>query len=168
MDAAWLRQNQQTRDSGIAQGWYGRLPLASIHSFDQPVREFEANFLASARPKLTVASLLGMRQKEDEPLGPYLTPISPSKGPVERQIDVIVGGSTVGGDSSSTRKAYARVEVQKRPQARCDPEITFESESEYPNHDDALVITARIVNARVKRIMIEIGSSADILYLEAF
>ncbi|RZR99252.1 hypothetical protein BHM03_00028766 [Ensete ventricosum] len=94
--------------------------------------------------------------------------VSPSKGPVERQIDVIVGGSIVGGDSSSTRKAYARAEVQKRPQARCDPEITFESEGEYPNHDDALVITTRITNARVKRIMIDIGSSADILYLKAF
>ncbi|RWV99305.1 hypothetical protein BHE74_00041723 [Ensete ventricosum] len=56
----------------IAQGWYIRLPPALIHSFDQLVREFEANFLTSARPKPIVASLLRMRQKEDEPLNPYL------------------------------------------------------------------------------------------------
>ncbi|RRT61121.1 hypothetical protein B296_00030544 [Ensete ventricosum] len=37
------------------------------------------------------------------------------KGPVERQVDVIIGGPSAGGNSSSARKAYARVEVQKRP-----------------------------------------------------
>ncbi|RRT43132.1 hypothetical protein B296_00038594 [Ensete ventricosum] len=57
---------------GIARGWCDRLPLASIHSFDQLAREFEANLLVSARPKPTAASLLGMRQKEDEHLGLYL------------------------------------------------------------------------------------------------
>ncbi|RWW00177.1 hypothetical protein GW17_00036870 [Ensete ventricosum] len=56
----------------IAQGWYSRLPPALIRSFDQLAREFDANFLASARLKPTVVSLLGMRRKEDEPLGPYL------------------------------------------------------------------------------------------------
>ncbi|RWW00009.1 hypothetical protein GW17_00037048, partial [Ensete ventricosum] len=57
---------------GIAQGWYDQLPPSSIHSFDQLAREFEANFFASAWPKPTVASLLRMRQKEDEHLGRYL------------------------------------------------------------------------------------------------
>ncbi|RZS25245.1 hypothetical protein BHM03_00058431 [Ensete ventricosum] len=57
---------------GIARGWYAQLPLASILSFDQLTREFEANFLASAQLKSTIASLLGMRQKEHEPFGPYL------------------------------------------------------------------------------------------------
>ncbi|RWW09169.1 hypothetical protein GW17_00027341, partial [Ensete ventricosum] len=58
---------------GIARGWYGRLPPSSSHSFDQLAREFKVNFLASAWPKPTTASLLGMRQKEDEHLGRYLT-----------------------------------------------------------------------------------------------
>ncbi|RZR85512.1 hypothetical protein BHM03_00012516 [Ensete ventricosum] len=85
-----------------------------------------------------------------------------------RQVDVIVGGSTAGGVSSSVRKAYALTEVLKRPRARSDPGINFESESEYPDHEDALVVAARIANARVSRIMIDTGSSADILYLDAF
>ncbi|RZS17412.1 hypothetical protein BHM03_00049543 [Ensete ventricosum] len=34
--------------------------------------EFESNFLSSARPKPTAASLLGIRQKEEEHLGQYL------------------------------------------------------------------------------------------------
>ncbi|RZR86309.1 hypothetical protein BHM03_00013489 [Ensete ventricosum] len=140
---------------GIARGWYGRLPLAFIHSLDQLVKEFEANFIASARSKPTIASLLVMRQKEDEPLGPYLVCFT-------KEIRAIpdTHPPTVGGDSSSAGKAYAHVEVQKRPRARGNPEITFESKSEYPDHDDALVITTRIANARLKHIMIDTGSSS--------
>ncbi|RWV77791.1 hypothetical protein GW17_00061337 [Ensete ventricosum] len=128
------------------------------------------------RPKPTTASLLGMRQKEEEHLGQYLAhftdePREPSlrpKGPVERHIDVIVGGLATVGVSSSTRKAYARAEVQKRPRPRGDPGFTFEFGSEYPDHDNGLVVTARIANAYVRHIMIDTGSSADILYLDAF
>ncbi|RZS27272.1 hypothetical protein BHM03_00060716 [Ensete ventricosum] len=70
--------------------------------------------------------------------------------------------------SSSARKAYARVEVQKRPRPRGDPGFTFDFESEYPDHDDALVITACIANTSIIYIMIDTGSSTDILYLDAF
>ncbi|RWV83798.1 hypothetical protein GW17_00054548 [Ensete ventricosum] len=52
-----------------------------------------------------------------KPREPSLCP----KGPMERQIDMIVGGPAVGGDSSSARKAYARLEVQKRPRVQHDP-----------------------------------------------
>ncbi|RRT57907.1 hypothetical protein B296_00018149 [Ensete ventricosum] len=43
--------------------------------------------------------------------------------------------------------------------AQCDSEITFKSENEYSDHDDGLVILARITNAYVKHIMIDIRSS---------
>ncbi|RZS06215.1 hypothetical protein BHM03_00036841 [Ensete ventricosum] len=99
-----------------------------------------------------------------KPHEPSLRP----KGHVERQVDIIVGGSAAGGVSSSARKAYARTKVQKRPRPQSDPGITFKSESEYPNHDDAMVVTARIANACVKCIMIDTRSSVDILYLDAF
>ncbi|RWW47519.1 hypothetical protein BHE74_00046484 [Ensete ventricosum] len=39
---------------------------------------------------------------------------------------------------------------------------------EYLDHDDALVIMARIVNTRVKRIMIDTRSTDDILYFDTF
>ncbi|RWW39844.1 hypothetical protein BHE74_00054784 [Ensete ventricosum] len=90
------------------------------------------------------------------------------KVPIERQIDIIVCGPTASGVSCSARKAYARVEVQKRPRPRSDPGITFESEDEYLDHDDALVVMAYIVNARVRRIMIDTRSFTDILYVDAF
>ncbi|RWW42970.1 hypothetical protein BHE74_00051422 [Ensete ventricosum] len=65
------------------------------------------------------------------------------RGPIEKQIDVIIDGATSRGDSSSARKAYARSVVEKRPGSVHDLEITFGLENEvYPSHDDTLVISA--------------------------
>ncbi|RRT36962.1 hypothetical protein B296_00046170 [Ensete ventricosum] len=66
-------------------------------------------------------------------------------------------------------KAYARSEVEKRSTHDEDLDITFKSRGEeYPCHDDALVISIRMANAYVKRVMINTGSSIDILYFDAF
>ncbi|XP_064962889.1 uncharacterized protein LOC135611252 [Musa acuminata AAA Group] len=89
--------------------------------------------------------------------------------PVERQVDVIIGGPAAGGNSSSARKSYARSSVEKRPRPELEPEISFGAEEgERSHHDDALVISIQIANARVKRVMVDTGSSVDILYLDAF
>nr|XP_009392512.1 PREDICTED: uncharacterized protein LOC103978443 [Musa acuminata subsp. malaccensis] len=106
-------------------------------------------------------------------LGPYLeepreeTPHP--RGPVERQINVISGGPAANGSISTTRKAYSRSTVEKCPQPELEPEITFRAgEVERSHHDDALVISIRIVNARVKRVMVDTESSTDVLYLDTF
>lgn len=68
-----------------------------------------------------------------------------------------------------TRKAYARSMVEKRPRSKPGLEITFGAEeAKFPNHDDALVVSVCIANARVKRVMVDTKSSADMLYLEVF
>lgn len=69
----------------------------------------------------------------------------------------------------SERKAYAQTIVEKHPKQRDRPEITFKvGEVEYPDRDDSLVILVRIANTQVKRVMVDTGSSIDVLYLDAF
>ncbi|XP_065015433.1 uncharacterized protein LOC135642878 [Musa acuminata AAA Group] len=91
------------------------------------------------------------------------------EGPVERHIDVIAGGPASGGISISRRKAYARSARADAPQRSPDPEVAFPPEgAKRSGHDDALVITTRIANTQVRRIMIDTGSSANVLYLDTF
>lgn len=86
-------------------------------------------------------------------------------------INIIISGVALEGDSSSTHKANALATIEKLSQMENDLEIIFKKEKmEYLglNHDDALVIFMRMVNALIKKVMINIGSSTNMFYFDAF
>ncbi|URD75670.1 hypothetical protein MUK42_33875 [Musa troglodytarum] len=58
----------------------------------------------------------------------------------------------------------------KRFHLSMNPSIMFKEEMEHldPNHDNAIVIYLRIINALVKRILVDTKSSIDILYYDSF
>jgi hypothetical protein len=99
---------------------------------------------------------------------------------VVREIHTIVGGIAGGGDSNSARKAYARslkgqeVYSLHRPSkaVRTDSVVLCFSEEDAQGvvipHDDALVVTLTVANHGIHRILMDNGSSADILYWPAF
>ncbi|KAL0445602.1 UNVERIFIED_CONTAM: hypothetical protein Slati_1688100 [Sesamum latifolium] len=90
---------------------------------------------------------------------------------------MITGGS-IGGDSHHARKAKIRKAYGQTIREILDVEVTEDApiiqfgraERSGPRsaHNDALVITALLANYKVERIFIDSGSSANILFGEAF
>ncbi|RRT40083.1 hypothetical protein B296_00037488 [Ensete ventricosum] len=51
---------------GPTRMWYSRLKPYSISSFNQMVKEFKSNFLASVKPKSSTAAFLELSKKDEE------------------------------------------------------------------------------------------------------
>ncbi|GAV61395.1 hypothetical protein CFOL_v3_04922 [Cephalotus follicularis] len=94
-------------------------------------------------------------------------------------IHTISGGVASGGDHSNARKACGRqsLTVQQVPHSKRlrtggDEEVITFSEVDYEGvhlpHDDPVVVTLLVELFTMKRILIDSGSSADILYKHAF
>ena len=95
------------------------------------------------------------------------------------EIHVILGGFAGGGESSSSRKSHLRSirsadmgEIQAVSKLqRVDTTITFsDSDLEGCQHpyDDPLVVRAIVANTTVHRVLVDNGSSADIIFASAF
>ncbi|XP_064994005.1 uncharacterized protein LOC135630767 [Musa acuminata AAA Group] len=154
---------------GPTRTWFNRLHPFLVLSFDQLVpSQLRSNIkdcrdLQNQIEELIRRGHIGHYLKEPGEATPC------PRGPVEMQIDVITDEPAAADSSSMARKGYAHSTVEKRPRPELDPEITFRTEEvERYHHDDALVISVWIANARVKRVMVDTGSSTDMLYLDAF
>ncbi|XP_010496845.1 PREDICTED: uncharacterized protein LOC104773875 [Camelina sativa] len=92
----------------------------------------------------------------------------------KKRIDVIMGGSRLFRNSITTIKDHQRKLASPQPKrARVTvsdlPEVSFsEKETEELDtlHDDALVISLDVANHEVCRILIDTGSSVDLIFLE--
>ncbi|KAH9727588.1 Ribonuclease H [Citrus sinensis] len=92
-------------------------------------------------------------------------------------VRVIAGGPTLAGDSNRSRKNYARYAMTskevllntpaaKRARVRQVPIMWTDEDEEgilYP-HEDALVIKATVASKKFDRILIDTGSSVDVLF----
>ena len=97
--------------------------------------------------------------------------------PPFRELRVIIGGISTG-QSSKSRKTYLKVVqniqlLEWSPKTRETKEqaITFideDAESVHHPHDDAIVITLLIADYMTRRVLVDNGSSADILHYSAF
>ncbi|GAV58356.1 hypothetical protein CFOL_v3_01890, partial [Cephalotus follicularis] len=101
------------------------------------------------------------------------------QGRREGVIHTISGGVTSEGDHKNARKAYGRqslavqqVHHSKRLKIGGDEEVITFSEADYEGvrlpHDDPVVVTLLVELFTMKRILIDSGSSANILYKHAF
>ena len=101
--------------------------------------------------------------------------------PPERQtplgnINVVSGGTFGGGDSQSATKRYARasradvayVRTEDHPSVETLTFSASDIQGIHCPHDDPLVVTLTIANYVVKRVLIDTGSSSDILFKSAF
>ena len=117
------------------------------------------------------------RERAQPPLPRQPTPVQHQ--PPLGEIHVISGGFAGGGESNSTRKAHfpsirpgETLEVQtvsKLP--RLDTTITFsdfDMEGCQHPHDDPLVIKVIVSNKTIHRVLVDNGSSADIIFASAF
>ncbi|XP_020235081.1 uncharacterized protein LOC109814952 [Cajanus cajan] len=128
---------------------------------------------SNRRPRHTQDDTRRDRRRERTPPKDAPAKVSEARQqPIHGDFNTIAGGFAGGGATSAARKRYTRSVVTvsefRRP---TQSEISF-SDSDYegvaPHEDDPVVVSAIVMGYNVKRVLIDQGSSADILFWETF
>jgi len=94
--------------------------------------------------------------------------------PVHGELNTISGGFSRGGSSASKHKRYARVVMTvatRRPDHPPESALCFTSsglEDVVPHEDDPVVISIVTMGRKVHRVLINQGSSADVMFWSTF
>ncbi|KAJ0985379.1 hypothetical protein J5N97_003735 [Dioscorea zingiberensis] len=100
----------------------------------------------------------------------------PNSANLDIKLFFIAGGPGYGGESSSLRKQYAKMvasvqEAASLKRGRPSAPITFSDEDlrrVYQPHDDALVVAIKVGVFTIYRVLVDTGSSTDIIFWDCF
>ncbi|MCH92502.1 hypothetical protein A2U01_0013442, partial [Trifolium medium] len=116
------------------------------------------------------------RQRSPRPPRKQTNDKDKGKETTNHVINTIAGGFSGGGESNFARKKYVRqvnqiAEMIGKVSFPKTPEPTFsehDAEGIVPHDNDPLIIQVHIFNWNIKRVLVDSGSSADIMYWDVF
>ncbi|KAL0373207.1 UNVERIFIED_CONTAM: hypothetical protein Scaly_1002300 [Sesamum calycinum] len=162
----------QTTLSGKIMAWFNQLPPGTIEAFEQLSHHFPHHFAINKLYPKTASYLFTIIQKENESLREYVQRFSKAVLEEDQLVEIQCGQekATIREVSNATDHV-AFSEVMAVQHESFENEITFNKqdlEGHLPTNNDAIVIAATISNFWVKKILIDSGSSVDILFYRAF
>ncbi|XP_017423461.2 uncharacterized protein LOC108332655 [Vigna angularis] len=175
-DAIWCRAFSLSLE-GEALEWFNSLPPNSIENFAGLQRLFNQQFASSSTQDLTVFELVTLKQGNEETLRTFMDHyqkiVQRVKGlSPELSLHYILLALRPGPfkDNVCWWAPKTMEELQERAR-RMMPPIAFSDEDFHtpdPDQDDLMVITAEIARYDVSKVLVDQGSSVNILYWKTF
>ena len=146
---------------GAAREWFTKLPTSSIYNFEQLGNSFLHHFVGGQHPRRTVDHLLTIKQGEKETL---------REGDKDDHKQAIHKRIVQIPQEIISKVGEQRPQNTPLKQRRMDRDLIFSEEDakgmKQP-HDNPLVIMLMIEGFNTMRILVDNGSSMDIIYLSA-